>query len=301
MGLDRDQVKEITMRQIGRGRGRITLLVLCAGVFAGFGGRLHPFGDSLSVLRMPLGAVCAIGLVFQMTKSLRVCVFGAALLALITTVPLLVAGRDGGALLLYTKNLLYSNTELAALAADIRESGADVVTLQEVGLRNDAVLTMLEDDYPYQHLCRFSGWSGIAVLSKTPFIAQGRCSTHRGVAAAQITKDGLAVWVTSVHLPWPYPYDHARSATSVSTLMAQLDGAIVVGGDFNIFPWASSVRQIRQASQTKLAGPLRPTYNLFGAPLFLDHVAAPGGGHVSYRERLGSDHLGVLASLHLAI
>jgi endonuclease/exonuclease/phosphatase (EEP) superfamily protein YafD len=171
--------------------------------------------------------------------------------------------------------------------------------LQEVGQRNDVFLAMLSADYPHQHLCRFSGWSGIAVLSKTPFVGVGRCSMHRGVAAAQIIKDGQAVWVASVHLPWPYPYDHARSAASATELLAQLDGPTVIGGDFNIFPWASTARQIRHVSGAVLAGPMRPTYNLFGVPLFLDHVAAPGGGHVTYRDRMGSDHLGVLAALHL--
>ncbi|MDO6589747.1 MULTISPECIES: endonuclease/exonuclease/phosphatase family protein [Rhodobacterales] len=287
------------MRQVSRGMGAITLLVLCTGVFAGFGGRLHPFGDSLSLLRIPLGVICVIGLVFRMPMVLRVCVGCAAALALMTTVPMLATTRGDGTLLLYSKNLLYRNDALPALAADIIASDADVVTLQEVGQRNDVFLAMMADHYPYQHLCRFSGWSGIAVLSKTPFVADARCSIHRGVAVAQIEKDGQAVWVASVHLPWPYPYDHARSAGAATALLGQLAGAIVVAGDFNIFPWASTTHQIRQVSGTRIAGPLRPTYDLYGLPLFLDHVYSPGGGHVTYRDRLGSDHLGVLAQLSL--
>ncbi len=288
------------MRQLFRFSGGMTLLVLCAGVLFGFGGHVHPLGDSLALLRMPLGIVCAAGLVFQMPKILRIFGVAATTLALGTTAPLLVASGAEGPLLLYTKNLLYRNSDLPALAADIRASAADVVTLQEVGQRNDVFLTMLLNDYPHQHLCRFSGWSGVAVLSKTPFEGAPQCSTHRGIAAARIVNEGQAVWVASVHLPWPYPYDHARSATSATTLLAQLEGPIVMGGDFNIFPWASSVRELRRVSQTRLARPLRPTYNLYGTPLFLDYVAAPGGGRVTYRDRLGSDHLGVLAALHLS-
>jgi endonuclease/exonuclease/phosphatase (EEP) superfamily protein YafD len=280
--------------------GAITLVVLCAGVFAGFGGRLHPFGDSLSVLRMPLGAACAFGLAFQMARPLRLCVVVAAFLAFITTVPLLATAQGGGTLLLYSKNLLYHNTDRAALADDIRASGADVVTLQEVGRRNDVFLTMMTEEYPFQHLCRFPGGSGMAVLSKTPFVAETRCSVNRGVAAAQIMKDGQSVWVGSIHLPWPYPFDHEGSAQTTMDLLAQLDGPTVIAGDFNIFPWASSARHIRQASDGVIAQPVRPTFSLLGVPLFLDHVAAPGGGHVTYRGRLGSDHLGVLASLNLS-
>ncbi|MCG3266432.1 endonuclease/exonuclease/phosphatase family protein [Yoonia sp. I 8.24] len=288
------------MRQICRGLGVVTLLALCVGILLGFGGHVHPLGDSLALVRMPLGIVCAAGLAFQMPRVLRIFSVAAATLALGTTAPLLVASGAEGPLLLYTKNLLYRNSDLPALADDIRASAADVVTLQEVSRTNGAILGMLANDYPYQHLCRFSGWSGVAVLSKTPFAGTPLCSTHRGVAAARIVKERQAVWVASVHLPWPYPYDHARSATSASDLLAQLEGAIVMGGDFNIFPWAASVRQLRQVSQTRLARPIRPTYNLYGAPLFLDYVSAPGGGRVTYRDRLGSDHMGVLAALHLS-
>lgn len=173
------------------------------------------------------------------------------------------------------------------------------MTLQEVGTRNDVFLTALEGDYPFQHLCRFTGWSGVAVLSKIPFVDVPRCSGKTGVAAVQIESEGLLVWVASVHLPWPYPYTQAESTKSAVALLEQLDGPVVIGGDFNIFLWASSAKQIRQESDTIIAGPVRPTYNLYGAPLFLDHVYAPGGGSVRYRNLLGSDHLGVLARLSL--
>ena len=45
--------------------------------------------------------------------------------------------------------------------------------------------------------------------------------------------------------------------------------------------------------------PVRPTFWLEGVPLLLDHVHAPGGGQVTYRPLLGSDHLGVLADVVL--
>ncbi|WP_165615010.1 endonuclease/exonuclease/phosphatase family protein [Yoonia tamlensis] len=280
--------------------GALALLAACAGVALGFAGRLHPLGDSLSLLRMPLGVVCCLYLGFRLSAVLRFFALVAACAAFATTVPAMIGAPEGGALTVYSKNLLYRNDALAVLAADIRASGADVVTLQEVSHRNDAILKLLAAGYPYQHLCRFSGWSGVAVLSKTAFTAPARCSAQRGVAAAQIENGGQRLWVASVHLPWPYPYDHAGAADAAVALIAQLDGPVVLGGDFNIFPWAASARRIRQAAGSVLARPLRPTYSLYGVPLFLDHVAAPGGGHVVYRDLLGSDHRGVLATVRLA-
>ncbi|WP_045996368.1 endonuclease/exonuclease/phosphatase family protein [Loktanella sp. S4079] len=288
------------MRVLFRWLAAFSLCLVCFVILVGFAGRLHPIADSIALLRMPLGIVCLLALVFPMARVMRRIVGVAALVALGTTLPLLLNWQQPGTLSLYSKNMLYRNGDLSSLAADIRESGAQVVTLQEVGTRNDALLAILKDDYPHQHLCRFSGWSGVAVLSKTEFVAPAQCSGRRGAAAARIAVDGEAVWVTSVHLPWPYPYNHAESADSVVAMLTALDGPVVIGGDFNTFPWASSVREIRQASDTRIAGPTRPTFNLYGAPLFLDHVYAPGGGTVSYRDFLGSDHLGVLARVSLS-
>ncbi|WP_106744039.1 endonuclease/exonuclease/phosphatase family protein [Yoonia maritima] len=287
------------MRVLFRRFAAFSCFFVCVGIVLGFAGGLHPFADSVSLLRMPLGGMCLVALVFPVARILRYMLAVAGFAALMTTVPLLMRSQPPGSLILYTKNLLYRNDEWAALAADIRATDADVVTLQEVSQRNDPFLMILKDAYPFQHLCRFTGWSGVAVLSKTQFVRPPRCSDVTGVAAAQIENDGYHIWVASVHLPWPYPYRQNASTQAAVALFDALEGPLVIGGDFNIFPWASSVRQIRQASETKIAGPLRPTFKLYGAPLFLDHVYAPGGGSLSYRGLLGSDHLGVLA--HLAL
>ena len=287
------------MKNLLRGVFAVFVLGCCLIILAGFAGQLHPLGDSLSLLRIPAGLLCLASLAFPMQRIVRAGVAAVAFFALLTTAPLFWGTQSGGNLTLYTKNLLYRNSELSSLADDIRASGAEVVTLQEVGKTNDAFLAMVASDYPYQHLCRFIGWSGVAVLSKTPFVGSPHCSDRTGVAAAQIEKDGNIVWVASVHLPWPYPYAHEQSAQSAVALFDELEGPVVIAGDFNIFPWASSARRIRAASGTMVAGPVRPTYNLYGAPLFLDHVYAPNGGNVTYRELLGSDHLGVVARLDL--
>lgn len=277
---------------------RITTILLCVGVFAGFLGRLHPLGDSISLLRLPLGVLCLLFLGFVQPFLWRLALAGAVTTAFATTVPLFFTGAAEGELTLYSKNLWYRNTQLGALAQDMRRSGADVITLQEVSGRNGALLAMLQTDFPYKHVCANNGWNGVAVLSKLPMQAT-RCSQVRALAAAQVVRDDQMLWVASAHLPWPHPYDHEGALQSALAVLDDLDGPIVMGGDFNIFPWASSVRALTSAAGLDLAGPVRSSFNLLGVPLLLDHAYAPGGGQVTYQPLFGSDHLGILAQLRL--
>jgi len=273
-------------------------MCLALTVFAGFAGGVHPAFDTLSLGRPALALACLLALVFPMGRRIRLSLVVAAIVGLGTTVPLMVRGGAVGDLRVYSKNLWFGNTSAGAVAADIRDSGADVVLLQEVSSRNRTLLAALSDVYPHQHVCRFSGWSGLAVLARDP-ILETDCTNRRGAAAALIASDAGPVWAVSVHLAWPFPYGNARTGDAVADLVADLEGPVVLGGDFNIFPWAGSVRQIQSAADLQAARPVRPTFDLRGVPLLLDHVHAPGGGTASYRPLLGSDHRGVLADVRV--
>lgn len=295
---NRSKVRDITMVKFMRLGWLMALLLLVSGVALGFAGGLHPAWDSLSILRMPMALLCLLTLPVGGPWVLRAALLLAGGAGMVTTLPLWLLSQPSDDLTLYSKNLWFANAQLPALAADIRDSGAEVVTLQEVSERTDEILKLLAVDFPYQHLCRFSGWSGVAVLSKHP-ISTTRCSDRRAVAAAQISRDGQEVWIAAVHLPWPFPYGNAGAADQGVALLDDLTGPVVMAGDFNIFPWADSVRRLNHASGTRAAGPIRPTYMLRGVPLLLDHVHAPGGGVVTTRPLLGSDHRGVLARVSL--
>lgn len=279
----------------------LALALFCAalGVWLGFAGRLHPLGDSVSLFRVVLGAVCLLGCLWQIGLIWRAMLGLTAAAALLTTLPLFWGSGVDGELTVYSKNLWYRNNQVAAVAADMRESGAEVIALQEVSGRNLPLLDALSDTHPYQHLCRFSGWSGVAVLSKYPITDQ-TCSDRRGIAVARIDRAGEHIWVGSVHLKWPFPYANAHSSRAVKDVLNGLDGPVVLAGDFNIFPWANSVRQLQRSANMQPAQPIRPTFSLRGTPLFLDHIHAPGGGSATYRGLLGSDHLGVLAQVRLS-
>lgn len=298
MGRNRGKVRDVTKMKLFRFGVSLVAVWVILGVWAGFAGGLNPAGDSLSLLRMIGGGVCVMLMLVMHGTVWRIQLGLTAIAAFLTTAPLLVGGTPGGTLSLYSKNIWFGNRDLAALATDIADSGAEVVTLQEVSERTEGLLNMLAIHYPHQHLCPFSGWGGVAVLSKHP-ITDRKCTARRALAAARINKDGQAVWIGSVHLPWPFPYANMDAAMAAEAVINTLDGPVVLAGDFNIFPWAASVGQLQRAADIQAVQPIRPTFHLKGLPLFLDHVHAPGGGQVNYRPLLGSDHLGVLADVRL--
>lgn len=298
IGKNRGKVRDVTNMKLiiwGMKAGAFCLLL---SVVFGFAGALHPAFDSLSLFRLPLAVLCLLVLVFPMGTRLRLMLVAAVMLGAGTTVPMFFGAQKSDDLRIYSKNMWFGNKALDALEADIRASGADVVTLQEVSQPNRAMMTALQDIYPYQHLCGFAGWSGVAVMSRDP-ILETQCSDRRALAAIKVDAAQGPVWVASVHLSWPFPYSNATTAKAAIEVLEALDGPVVMAGDFNIFPWAQSVQGMQNAARLQVAQPVRPTFDLRGMPLLLDHVHAPGGGSAQYRGLLGSDHLGVLADVSL--
>lgn len=269
------------------------------GVAVGFAGRLHPAGDSFALLRPVLGLLCVLGLIIVRPRWLRAALAAAGFSAAITIFPVFASQTGGDDLRLYAKNLWWANRNFAAIAADIRDAHVDVVMLQEVSDRNEGILALLAEDFPHQHVCDFSGWSDIAVLSRTPFQGAPRCSDRRALAAAPIHIDGQLVWIGSVHIPWPWPYESADNEAAAEALFKDVDAPIVLAGDFNIFPWTTRVNRMAEVSKTVIAGPVQPTYTLKNVPIPIDHVLSPGGGTIERRPLLGSDHRGLVADVSL--
>ena len=116
-----------------------------AGTLALIGGVLgawHPAGDSLAVFRAELAVVTlvpALGLAALGRRRAAAVPAAAALVALGLLVPHWLPGGGaraeaaGPGVVVYQKNLWRGRADMAALAADIHASGADLVALQEVG------------------------------------------------------------------------------------------------------------------------------------------------------------------------
>ncbi len=291
------------VRLIRRIAGAGALIALAA-VLAGYGGALHPVGDSLAVFRVPLALLGALALLVWWPRR-------AAMLAGLAVVALAVLPRlwalspvqagqaaQTPGLTVYQKNLLFTLRDPGAVVADIRARAPDIVTLQEVSRRNRAVLEALRAEYPYQHYCDFRAVGGTAVLSRWPEVP-GSAFCARGMTGLQVeTPDGRA-WAMSLHLSWPWPHGQAEQLSELTPLLRGLDGPVVIGGDFNAVAWSRAVARIEAASGTRRAGRETATFALpyGGLGLAIDHVLASGAapGTIEVLDRLGSDHRGVLA------
>ena len=272
-------------------------LVAIAG---GFAGGVHPVGDSLSAFRLPL---CVGAWILAVASLSRVWILraGAVLVPLTVVAAWPYLGGGGGtsepALRLYQKNMLWNAQTRAALFADFRDSGADVLTLQEVNARNLDALTALADTFPHRHHCAFRFVGGTAVLSRRPFLQTLPCTD--GMSAVQIATNNGPLWVIAVHVSWPFPYAQTDHVADLRAALRGLDGPVVLAGDFNMAPWGHAVGQLFAQLGVDRITPARGTYDLFGViPLPLDHVHSTLPGNlVAVRPKLGADHRGVLVEL----
>jgi endonuclease/exonuclease/phosphatase (EEP) superfamily protein YafD len=278
----------------------VVLLLAILALAGGYLGWLHPLGDSLAVGR-GIAAAAVMGMaVLASFAGLRLAAFVAMLLALLTGAQVVLAySWPGltGRYLVYQKNMLFKNDDLAGLEADIRAAAPVIVTLQEVSTPNLTMLESLKDSFPHQLHCPGRRVGGPAILTQlTPVPGTGFCAP--GLAAMQVVSGKDRFWVVSIHLHWPYPYGQADHVKRLLPILDKLEGRAIMAGDFNMVRWAHSVDQMASAAGVRPAGPTMGSYIglLPWAPLPIDHVFATRGGRVVARGAQGSDHLGLLAA-----
>ncbi len=283
------------MRRFLVGAAVLSALLIIAGTLD----HIHRAADSIAIGRPALALICLFGVFAARMLWLRLFLGTTALYALYTVAVFLLPQDSGGDLRVYSKNLWYRNMQFASVAADIEASDVDVVMLQEVSTQNSAILGLLSASFPHQHLCRFSGRMGIAVLSRHPFDGDPICSDRRAILAVPLQLERERVWAVSAHIPWPWPHDSRRAEQAVAEVLSALEGPVVIAGDFNMVPWAGRVEKIAAMTRTQVAGSVRPSLYVKHVPLPIDLVLAPGGGATVLRPGLGSDHAGVVAYVSL--
>ncbi|MGR3759664.1 endonuclease/exonuclease/phosphatase family protein [Roseobacteraceae bacterium NS-SX3] len=269
-----------------------------------FGGALHPLGDSLAVFRLPLALALAVLALFLRPAWLAygaLMLAGAAVVSVVRFMtPAAADVPEATAATVYQKNLHYQPADRSSLIADIRAAQASVVTLQEVSAANRAVLDELKSDLPNQHFCPFTSYVGTAVLTKWPVVEGSQtCAEAGGIAAVKAQAPGGPVWLVSMHLHWPWPYEQAEQAEDLLAVLRALKGPMILAGDFNMVPWSHRFESFLEASRGAPAGPARTTLWAGAMPLAIDHVIAPGGGTAVTRPAMGSDHNGVRAQVSL--
>ena len=304
-------MQTLTNRRFGRTLIRGCTVILIGMVIFGFTGRYFAAGDSIALLRPQVGVLLvglAVILVIIRSGILALAALISAGVA-IGSVALEFTSPDpqcnGTCLTLYQKNLLVKAWPRYSLADDIIDSGADIVTLQEVSAHNREYMANMYDHYPRKIHCQFRPHQDIAVLTHLPVVDGSEfCISDLGLAGLQvIASDGRKVWAVSVHLHWPFPFEGSQQSHEIAERLAELDGPVLIGGDFNMVPWGTSVKRIGASVGNKNFGTAENTHSLGSRwlPLSIDNVLLPRGttGTIELRPYMGSDHLGKFARFQL--
>ena len=187
-----------------------------------------------------------------------------------------------------------SNTDIELAVAGLRATGADMIALQEIGLNSAALPERLADLYPHQIRCRW----GVRLISKHAFIASG-CSDQLPAAWARIAIKGETVTMVGVHLARPFaPSWYRGHSAALADLTADLDGPLIVAGDFNTgeggFLMAGQARRLAPLRRVTRGLRTWPSGRLSPVPLLgIDHVWLSDDltpTSVTVGPHLGSDH-----------
>ncbi len=281
------------------------MLKILSGIFgallvASYLGALHPAGDSLAVFRPVWAAIFALCVIWTAwPRRVRWPLAVAGMLAIVHLVwPLWVPSQvPAGGLVLYQQNLLYNRQHDAAWLDAVARAAPDVITLEEVSVRNEVLLGRLGNSHPAQVLCPFATVGSVAVLSRFAKVPGSEtCVERQGLAAMQVETPQGRVTLAALHLRWPWPQGQAAQVERLLPVLEALPRPVVLAGDFNAVGWSHSVRRIARATGNERIGPLRRSFVLphVRYPVTIDHVLAPGGV-AEIMPRLGSDHFGVLA------
>jgi endonuclease/exonuclease/phosphatase (EEP) superfamily protein YafD len=186
----------------------------------------------------------------------------------------------------------------------LRESGADVVVLQEAGAAGP-IVGALSDTYPHAVPCP-SGRCGVQLLAKQPFGDSGRqarSDANPPLAWARFERNGLTYEVVGVHLA--YALDPERQHAHVAWLaafLAQRRHALILAGDLNLTPFSWKLTRLAASAGLRRHGTLLmsfPAHEWVPIVLLDNVLSTTDFATVAVRTgpRLGSDHLPVIVDL----
>lgn len=282
-------------------RGAVALLVTIGIVvtLSGFFGHVHPAFDTIGAFRVQAGIAFAAVLLFSVAFSAltaRLLAFTGILIAGAGLAPAVLPDEPVGSpdLVAYSHNMRFDNPIPEAVVGAIAAVDADIVALQEVREPNDRAISRLGRAYRTRVFCPFGPIGAVAVISKLEAIGEPGCARGQGVAWARLSTPRGPLTAVSLHLPWPWPYGQAPQAAKVAQILSELPEPIVILGDFNMAPWAYTLRQIHEATGTRTVRGLRLTYHrpAFWPGLPIDHVLVSEdlAAETETLGRYGSDH-----------
>jgi len=211
-------------------------------------------------------------------------------------------------------NVLSSNAAYDRLIALLDDERPDVVFLQEVTPAWVSGLQRIEPDYPYRYLEPLAGNFGIALYSRLPLVSTMHVASpplgHPTIVTV-LEFDGELLTLVSSHptIPVRRALREARDEQldSLAELANDLDGNVVLSGDFNATLWDQAYRQLEHRTglrNVRRGVGLLPTWPTFLpiAMIPIDHVLVSERLQVVALytgARIGSDHLPLVVTLSL--
>lgn len=207
-------------------------------------------------------------------------------------------------------NLLYANHDHARSLDFLRHEAADVVLLEEVTPEWAGALEGLDDVYPYRIQCAYRRACFLALLSRIPLDRASAGFTADGitpVVEAVVTLDDRQVRVVGTHITHGlYRGGFAYQARQLDSLARHLnagDMPTVLGGDFNMAPWAPRLLALARDTGLAVTPGLAGTWPAslpVPARVPIDHVLVSADLRADTRTvgpDLGSDHRPVTVTL----
>jgi endonuclease/exonuclease/phosphatase (EEP) superfamily protein YafD len=242
-------------------------------------------------------------------------------------VPKTISNDKNNTLKLIQYNLNFQNQRMDDVVEYLKNSSADVITLQEVTPEHQAKLEEMKEEsyliefserypylgwkkgaYPYQRYCEFSSVGAVAILSKYPLnIEKSACLHKQGLLWSEVQVNETTINIVSIHTYWPYPFKQPEQVQTIKPIFTHIQTPSIIAGDFNAVPWSHTVKEIEKASNTKTIEGLRWTIELKDQlPHFpyiklpIDHVLVSKEFEVEriyVDEDKGSDHFPVVTTL----
>lgn len=283
-------------------------------------GRLHWFLDLMSHFRPQYFIVCAISLAFALFRRspwLILASFvsllwnGQLIHSVHCTAPEAVEKPAAKPLRVLIFNVLGQNPNQEAAINHVVEADADIVCLLEVSEAWRTSLEPLRVKYPHRVEEQAHGNFSIACYTRLPLkSSEIRILSAFGLPTIILNMDHLGRPLTFVGTH-PVPPIGAEDAAAwqdqlsqIGTLVAGVEGDVIVGGDLNATPWCAGMRVLREKSGLafRSAPPVwHPTWGR-NLPVMIpiDHVLIKGELVVQKRiigPDRGSDHRSVLVEL----
>lgn len=161
---------------------------------------------------------------------------------------------DAEILTIMTYNINVRPRDLNKIADDIWQADADIVAIQELTPQSAEVFErQLSTLYPYRALHPINGFSGQAILSKYPIIADEFWTIYLGHQRAVIDVDGTEVTLYNVHpihhvLPF-WGFDTSLRTEEINVFMEdaiQDTTPVIIMGDFNMTDQSSDYQRVTE-------------------------------------------------------